>query len=148
MKKYLPTALLQVLFFAMISCQTPSNDSNPSPLRAAGIEDTIGGTWVLTKIKTGFPAAEQPVTVRKKHEFDAAKMTYKLFVDGRLTEEGKYSVSTDASGSSPLSKITFSTDASTATIYFEDAILVIGNRVPKGALLIDYDDFHYFSKDK
>lgn len=128
------------------SCET-KEDAILSPAKIIAAE-SLNGIWVLKSTKMSFPSDSKHVTAstNEKYEFDTNTSTYKLYTDEKLVEVGNYTLTMSTNSSNGKMTITFSEDETTATLFFENEMIILGNRVPKGALLIDYDDYRYYSK--
>lgn len=137
-----------VIGVASSACQQSKDQDLIPPASGLIASESLEGKWVLKSRRPGFPAAAPHVaaTTNESYEFIVDKLSYTYFVDNKVKEQGKFNLTMATNSSSNQMTISFSGDTTSASLAFKEGMVVIGNRIPKGAILIDYNDYHYFAK--
>ena len=128
------------------ACQQNQELISPTN-RLPGLE-RLEGKWVLKSRRPGFPtdAPHVAATTNESYVFAVDKLSYAYYLNNKVKERGQFTLERATNSSSNQLTIAFSVDKTRASLAFEEDMVVIGNRIPKGAVLFDYDDYHYFTK--
>ncbi|MFN4086506.1 MAG: hypothetical protein ACK4LB_11240 [Spirosomataceae bacterium] len=140
--------LIGCIVIGVVNSACQQNQELISPANRLMILDRLEGKWVLKSSRPGFPADAPHVvaTTNESYVFDVDKLGYAYYVNNKVKERGQFTLEMAINSSSNQLTITFSADKTRASLAFEEDKVVIGNRIPKGAVLFDYDDYHYFTK--